>query len=92
MRAVVVEDEILIREGLCKLMRRMFPDIVIEGVAGNGQEGLQYILKIQPDLVITDIKMPVMDGLEMLEKVQAASLFPKVIVLTAYSEIGRAHV
>lgn len=91
MRAVVVEDEILIREGLCKLMRRMFPDIVIEGVAGNGQEGLQYILKMQPDLVITDIKMPVMDGLEMLEKVQAASLFPKVIVLTAYSEFAYAR-
>ena len=57
MRAVVVEDEILIREGLCKLMRRMFPDIVIDGVAGNGQEGLQHIVENQPDLVITDIKM-----------------------------------
>lgn len=91
MRAVVVEDEILIREGLCKLMRRMFPDIVIEGVAGNGQEGLQHIIENQPDLVITDIKMPVMDGLEMLRKVQEAGLFPKVVVLTAYSEFAYAR-
>ena len=90
MRAVVVEDEILIREGLCMLMKKMFPDIVIEGVAGNGQEGLQYIEAHRPDLVITDIKMPVMDGLEMLEKVQEAGLFPKVVVLTAYSEFEYA--
>lgn len=90
MRAVVVEDEILIREGLCKLMLKMFPDIIIEGVAGNGQEGLHYIEAYQPDLVITDIKMPVMDGLAMLGKVQEAGLFPKVIVLTAYSEFEYA--
>lgn len=90
MRAVVVEDEILIREGLCKLMQKMFPDIVIEGVAGNGQEGLQHIEACQPDLVITDIKMPVMDGLAMLGKVQEAGLYPKVIVLTAYSEFEYA--
>lgn len=90
MRAVVVEDEILIREGLCRLMQKMFPDIVIEGVAGNGQEGLWYIETYQPDLVITDIRMPIMDGLEMLEKVQVAGLFPKVIVLTAYSEFEYA--
>lgn len=91
MRAVIVEDEILIREGLCRLMQKMFPDIVIDDVAGNGQEGLQYIEKYQPDLVITDIKMPVMDGLEMLGKVQEAGLFPKVIVLTAYSEFEYAR-
>lgn len=90
MRAVVVEDEILIREGLCKLLQKMFPDISIEGVAGNGQEGLRYIEEYQPDLVITDIKMPVMDGLEMLGKVQEAGLYPKVIVLTAYSEFEYA--
>lgn len=90
MKAVVVEDEILIREGLCRLMQKMFPDIAIEGVAGNGQEGLQYIERYQPDLVITDIKMPGMDGLEMLGKVQEAGLFPKVIVLTAYSEFEYA--
>ncbi|KAI4443400.1 hypothetical protein C824_005935 [Schaedlerella arabinosiphila] len=36
MRAVVVEDEILIREGLCRLLNKMFPEITIEGTAGNG--------------------------------------------------------
>lgn len=69
MKAVIVEDEILIREGLCKLMKKMFPEITVEFVADNGQEGLLRIKECRPDLVITDIKMPVMDGLEMLGSV-----------------------
>lgn len=91
MKAVVIEDEILIREGLCKLMKKMFPEIIISGVAGNGQEGLACIERDNPDLVITDIKMPVMDGLEMITKIQESGLFPKVIVLTAYSEFSYAQ-
>lgn len=91
MKAVVVEDEVLIREGLCKLMEKMFPEIVLSGAVENGQEGLACIERERPDLVITDIRMPVMDGLEMLVKIQEAGLFPKVIVLTAYSEFSYAQ-
>ena len=91
MKAVVVEDEILIREGLCDLMRKMFPEISISGVAGNGQEGLACIEKYRPDLIITDIKMPVMDGLEMLSKMQERGISSRVIVLTAYSEFSYAQ-
>lgn len=91
MKAVVIEDEILIREGLCKLMKKMFPEITISSVAGNGVEGLRCIERDRPDLIITDIKMPGMDGLEMLTRMQESGLFPKVIVLTAYSEFSYAQ-
>lgn len=91
MRAVIVEDEVLIREGLCKLMNKMFPEIVIDGMAGNGKDGLACVEEKKPDLVITDIKMPVMDGLEMLTRIQELGIFPKVIVLTAYSEFAYAQ-
>lgn len=91
MKAVVIEDEILIREGLCKLMDKMFPEIVITGTAGNGQEGLLCIEREHPDLIITDIKMPIMDGLEMIAKAQESGIFPKIIVLTAYSEFSYAQ-
>ena len=63
----------------------------MEFVADNGQEGLLRIKECRPDLVITDIKMPVMDGLEMLGSVQEEGIFPKVIVLTAYSEFTYAQ-
>ena len=91
MRVVVVEDEIRIREGLCKLIQKMFPEMEIAGTAENGQEGLACIEACEPSLVITDIKMPVMDGLEMIKKVQEKGLYPKVIVLTAYSEFSYAQ-
>lgn len=91
MKAVVIEDEILIREGLCKLMKKMFPEITVSSVAGNGQEGLVCIQRDKPDLIITDVRMPVMDGLEMIVKMQESGIFPKIIVLTAYSEFSYAQ-
>ena len=91
MKVVVVEDEIRIREGLCKLINKIFPELEIVGSAENGQEGLACIEKFNPALVITDIRMPVMDGLDMLTRVQEKGLFPKVIVLTAYSEFSYAQ-
>lgn len=91
MKAVVIEDEILIREGLCKLMKKMFPEIEVTGTAGNGQEGLLCIERDKPDMIITDIRMPVMDGLEMITKMQESGIFPKIIVLTAYSEFSYAQ-
>lgn len=91
MKIVVVEDEIRIREGICRLVQKMFPDLELSGSAENGQEGLWCIERTEPDIVITDIKMPVMDGLEMLSRAQAGGYHPKVIVLTAYSEFSYAQ-
>lgn len=91
MKAVVIEDEIRIREGLCRLMEKIFPEIELSATAENGLEGLALIERYRPDLVITDIKMPGMDGLEMLSEAQSRGLFPKVIVLTAYSEFSFAQ-
>lgn len=91
MTAVIVEDEVRIREGICKLLGKIFPEITVSAMAENGLEGLAFIEYYKPDLVITDIRMPGLDGLEMLTKAQALNLFPKVIVLTAYSEFSYAQ-
>ncbi len=93
MRIVVVEDEIIIREGICKLIGNMFPDYEVAGSGENGKEGLELILKEKPDLIITDIKMPVMDGLEMLSLAyeKDKKFKSKVIVLSAYAEFTYAQ-
>lgn len=91
MNIVVVEDEIRIREGICNLIRKMFREHKIVGEAENGEEGLKLVLKTQPDLVITDIKMPVMDGLEMLTHMHERKLKTKAIALSAYSEFSYAQ-
>ena len=91
MRIVIVEDEILIREGVVRLTGRISPDYVFVGMASNGREGLEMIFAQRPDLVITDIKMPDMDGMEMLQKVREQGCSCIAIVLTAYSEFSSAQ-
>lgn len=91
MRIVIVEDEMLIREGIVRLACRINPEYVFVGEAANGREGLEMILTQCPDLVITDIRMPDMDGLEMLEKVREQGCSCNAIVLTAYSEFSYAQ-
>lgn len=71
MRVVVVEDEIRIREGIEGLLEMMGEDYEFAGSAENGKTGLELIQKEQPDIVITDIRMPDMSGLEMLQEIRA---------------------
>jgi two-component system response regulator YesN len=91
MTLLIVEDEIIIREGLCKLIGKMFPELQIMGAVENGAEGLRWMEEKRPDIVITDVKMPVMDGIEMLSRAQEQGLHPKAVILTAYSEFSYAQ-
>ena len=91
MRIVVVEDEIRIREGISRLLKKLNEEYEIVGAAENGQEGLALIRELKPDVVITDIRMPVMDGLEMLDRLHQENAGTKAIVLSAYSEFEYAR-
>lgn len=90
MRVLVVEDEIRIREGIEKLLSK-FEDVECVGEAIDGMEGLTKLRELCPDVVITDIMMPNMDGLEMLEKMVNEGIKTKAIVLSAYSEFEYAR-
>lgn len=91
MRVVIVEDEIRIREGIEGLLEMMGGDYEFAGSAENGRTGLELIQKEQPDIVITDIRMPDMSGLEMLEEMKNQGISAKTIVLSAYSEFEYAR-
>ena len=91
MRVLIVEDEVRIREGIGKLLSRSGGRYEVIKEAGNGAEGLETILELRPDIVITDIRMPDMDGLEMLERMVKAGIHTKAIVLSAYSEFEYAR-
>ena len=90
MRVVIVEDEEIIRNGLIKLLGKIDKDVEIVGSAEDGEVGLEIIEKVRPDLVITDIRMPKMDGIEMLGSVAKMGITHKTIVLSAYSEFEYA--
>lgn len=90
MKIVVVEDENSIRNGLAKMLPKLSPDYTLAGTAANGKEGLELITAASPDLVIMDIQMPEMDGLEMLAKLRSRGMTCRVVVLTAYSDFTYA--
>lgn len=91
MRVVIVEDEIRIREGIVKLLSKTNGEFELVGEAENGNAGLQLLRELRPDIVITDIRMPLMDGLEMLTQAAEEGLNTKAIVLSAYSEFEYAR-
>lgn len=90
MRILVVEDEIRIREGIEKLLSK-FEDVECVGEASDGRLGLEKLRELRPDVVITDIMMPNMDGLLMLEAMVNEGIKTKAIVLSAYSEFEYAR-
>ena len=90
MRIIIVEDEGVIRNGLSKFIERE-TDYTVIGVARNGREGLEMICRLKPELIITDIRMPVMDGLEMLTEIHKSGQNVYAIILTGYAEFEYAQ-
>lgn len=88
-RVCVIEDEAIIRKGLISSVDWAHLDCEVVGEASNGQEGLKLIEKLSPQIIILDINMPIMDGIELLE------LLPKdtysIIVVSGYSEFEYAQ-
>lgn len=91
MKILVIEDEIRIRKGICDLLSKFFPQHEVVGNAENGQDGCEIFARTHPDLIITDVKMPVMDGLEMLSTLNRKNYKYKAIVLSAYAEFAYAQ-
>ncbi|EAK8344549.1 DNA binding response regulator [Campylobacter jejuni subsp. jejuni] len=83
---LVVEDEIKTRESLINVLSERFSKVI---GAQNGDEGLKKFKKFKPDLVITDIAMPIMDGLDMTREIKEISDDVPIVVLSAYSEKER---
>lgn len=91
MRVIVVEDEVRIREGIRNLINMLEGEWEFAGEAETGKDGLELIRRERPDVVITDIRMTEMDGLQMLEAVKKAGIEVKAIVVSAYSEFEYAR-
>ncbi len=81
LRLVVVDDHVLFRRGLVSLLVEM-PDIVVVGEAEDGLEALDVIKKAQPDIVLLDLNMPRMDGIETVRALRQKGDLPRILMLT----------
>lgn len=91
MKIVIVEDEIRIREGICNLVERINDSYEVVAVASNGKDGYELICRHMPDIVISDILMPEMNGIEMLERLKEDGKMPNTILISAYSDFAYAQ-
>jgi len=84
---LIAEDEELVRKLLGSAIPFRFPDIAIH-FAENGRIGVELFIEHTPDIVITDINMPEMDGFQMAGKIKSIKADTKIIVITANCDTG----
>ncbi|WP_418040502.1 response regulator transcription factor [Paenibacillus xylanilyticus] len=90
-RMLVVDDEALFRQGLIHLVRNNPLGWEVVGEAADGEEAIQAVHSCTPDLIITDINMPVMDGLDLAERIHESGRDIMIIILTGYREFEYAQ-
>ncbi|MDR3389735.1 MAG: response regulator [Rudaea sp.] len=84
-RIVLVDDHTLVRTGLCMILEKQ-ADIEIVGEAEDGERGLMLIKRLQPDIALVDVHMPVFSGVELTERVRRAKLPTRIVILTMAGE------
>ncbi|WP_295010530.1 response regulator transcription factor [uncultured Microbacterium sp.] len=82
-RVVLVDDQALFRAGIRMLVASQ-PDLEVVGEAGNGQEAIDVVRAVRPDVVMMDIRMPVMDGLTATARILEDADPPRVVMLTTF--------
>ncbi|AQR93681.1 response regulator transcription factor [Clostridium saccharoperbutylacetonicum] len=91
MKILIVEDEINAREGLGNLLGKINNNYIVCGKASDGEQGLTLAKEHKPDLIFTDIEMPKLNGLDMLEKIKEDGQNPYIIILSGYSDFKYAQ-
>lgn len=84
-RVLLVDDQALFREGLRTLLS-LYPELEIAGEAGNGQEALALVQQLEPDVVLMDLRMPVLDGVAATRRLKELRPSSRVIILTTFDD------
>lgn len=90
-KIVVVEDEERILENIARKIEQIGVDFEVVGKAQTGKEALALVDDLLPDVVFTDIKMPVMGGLELIETIQARYPYIKTVIVSGYADFEYAQ-
>lgn len=90
-RILIVDDEAPIRDLLAKTISEHGEDYAVVGVAGDGDEAIERCRELKPDIIITDICMPAVSGLEFLRTARAEGLLVKTVIISGYDEFDYAR-
>lgn len=90
-KVLIVDDEVLVRVGLKNTINWESIGFTVVGEASNGEQGYAQVIKLEPDVVITDIKMPKKDGLWLTEKINKEKRNIRTLVLTSYDDFNYAR-
>jgi DNA-binding NarL/FixJ family response regulator len=85
MKVVICDDQAIVRDGL-EMLLKLEPDVEVVGVAEDGAAAIDMVARKKPDLVLMDLKMPIMNGVEATRQIQAKYPEVKVLVLTTYDD------
>jgi two-component system response regulator YesN len=90
-RVLIVEDARLIRESLAKSIGQLHAGSIVSGAAGNGEEALEWLEGHYADICLTDIRMPRLDGLKLLERINERYPWMATIIVSSYDEFEYAR-
>lgn len=85
---LIADDHPVVRQGLASFLN-LQPDIELVGQAADGREAVEKAVDLIPDVVLMDLEMPVLDGIEAIRRIRASCPSTKVVALTSYSDEGR---
>jgi len=91
MRIVVVDDESMTRDSIIRLLNRLGDEYTVVGEAENGYQGMQLVKELRPDIAITDIYMPRVNGLDMIENTFKCSPNTSYIIFSGHAEFEFAQ-
>ena len=88
-RVVLADDHPVFRDGLARALRRAGLEVVAE--AADGREALDAVRRLDPDVVVLDLQLPVLDGMAVLDEIQREERRTRSVVLSAYDDSGRVY-
>jgi two-component system NarL family response regulator len=89
-KILVADDHLIVRDGIMSIVE-VEKDMRVVGQAGDGEEAMALVKELLPDIVLLDLRMPRVDGLQVIEQIQSLHLPSKVIVLTTFESEQDVH-
>jgi YesN/AraC family two-component response regulator len=87
---LVVEDEKMMAKNIAKNIEKVNPNFKVIGIESNGEDALSFIKEHSPNVIVTDIQMPVMDGIELIKRISEYNNYIKCILLSGHDDFSYA--